>query len=117
MNLRRNFKLLFAGRAASYIGSCLAPIAVAFAILMIGSDVCSTAVRTRRRIRLDVGNGLPSGRLRARRPDRVPVVGMRGYLLFGAGWLVASTIVLTRTPAIRDFAYDDEVVEPAVSPA
>ena len=44
-------------------------------------------------------------------------VGMRGYLLFGAGWLVASTIVLTRTPAIRDFAYDDEATEPAVSPA
>jgi hypothetical protein len=43
---------------------------------------------------------------------------MRGYLLFGAGWLVASTIVLTRTPAVRDFAYDDdEAVEPAVSRA
>jgi MFS family permease len=45
------------------------------------------------------------------------LVGMRGYLLFGAGWLVASTIVLTRTPAIRDFAYDDEVAEPVVSAA
>jgi MFS family permease len=29
----RNFKLLFAGRAVSYIGTYLAPIAVAFAIL------------------------------------------------------------------------------------
>ncbi len=45
------------------------------------------------------------------------VVGMRGYLLFGAAWLVASTLVLTRSPAIRDFAYDDEVAEPVVSTA
>jgi len=83
--LSTNFKLLFAGRAASYVGTYLAPIAVAFAILdlhgsatavglsfaawtlaqvsmlafggvlgdrlprrmvMIGSDVASTAVRT-----------------------------------------------------------------------
>jgi hypothetical protein len=35
------------------------------------------------------------------------VVGMRGYLLFGAVWLVASTAALIRLPAIRDFAYDE----------
>ncbi len=35
------------------------------------------------------------------------VVGMRGYLLFGAAWLLASTAVLVRLPAIRDFAYDE----------
>jgi MFS family permease len=45
------------------------------------------------------------------------VVGMRGYLIFGAAWLLASTVVLLRVPAIREFAYADEVAEPAVSPA
>jgi hypothetical protein len=35
------------------------------------------------------------------------VVGMRGYLVFGAAWLVASTAFLVRQPAIRDFAYDE----------
>jgi hypothetical protein len=29
------------------------------------------------------------------------VVGMRGYLLFGAGWLLVSTAVLARLPSIR----------------
>ena len=69
MSLGRNFKLLFAGRAASYIGTYLAPIAVAFAIL----DLHGSAT----------------------------AVGLSVY----------------RRPAIRDFAYDDEAVEPAVSPA
>jgi hypothetical protein len=45
------------------------------------------------------------------------VVGLRGYLLFGAAWLVVSTLFVYRRPAIRDFAYDDETAEPAVSPA
>ena len=45
------------------------------------------------------------------------VVGMRGYLIFGAAWLLASTVVLLRVPAIREFAYDDEAVTPAVSTA
>lgn len=35
------------------------------------------------------------------------VVGMRGYLLFGAAWLLASTAVLARLPSIRDVT--DEV--------
>jgi len=95
VSLGRNFKLLFAGRAASYIGTYLAPIAVAFAILdlhgsatavglsfaawtlaqvsmlsiggvlgdrlprrtvMIGSDVCSTAVRATMGVLLVTGH-------------------------------------------------------------
>ncbi|HEY2543244.1 MAG TPA: MFS transporter, partial [Gaiellaceae bacterium] len=35
------------------------------------------------------------------------VVGMRGYLLFGAAWLVASTIFLLRLSPIRDFSYEE----------
>jgi len=35
------------------------------------------------------------------------LVGMRGYLLFGAAWLVVSTIAVYRRPAMRDFTYDD----------
>ena len=38
----RNFRLLFAGRAVSYVGTYLAPIAVAFAILDLGGS--ATAV-------------------------------------------------------------------------
>jgi hypothetical protein len=44
------------------------------------------------------------------------VVGMKGYLLFGAVWLVASTAFLVRMPAIRDFVYDD-APEAIASPA
>src|SRR3954463_12911590 len=40
--LGRNFKLLFAGRAISYVGTYLAPIAVAFAVLDLGGS--ATAV-------------------------------------------------------------------------
>jgi predicted MFS family arabinose efflux permease len=39
------------------------------------------------------------------------VVGMRAYLLFGAGWLVASTLVVYRLPSVRGFTYDDEAVD------
>jgi hypothetical protein len=35
------------------------------------------------------------------------VVGMRGYLLFGAAWLLVSTAALVRLPAIRDFTYHE----------
>jgi len=35
------------------------------------------------------------------------VVGMRGYLLFGAGWLIASTIAVNRHPAVRGFSYEE----------
>ncbi|MGH2932977.1 MAG: MFS transporter [Gaiellaceae bacterium] len=34
------------------------------------------------------------------------LVGTRAYLIFGAGWLVASTVVVYRRPALRDFTYD-----------
>src|SRR5436305_15192820 len=42
MPLDRNFRLLFAGRSISYIGTYLAPIAVAFAVLDLGGG--ATAV-------------------------------------------------------------------------
>jgi hypothetical protein len=38
------------------------------------------------------------------------VVGMRGYLLFGAAWLLASTLVVNRHPAVRGFSYQPEAV-------
>jgi MFS family permease len=41
-SLGRNFRLLFAGRAISYVGTYLAPIAVAFAVLDLGGG--ATAV-------------------------------------------------------------------------
>lgn len=36
------------------------------------------------------------------------LTGMRPYLLFGAAWLLASTLVVYRLPAIRDFTYAEE---------
>ena len=39
----RNFRLLFAGRAISYFGTYLAPIAVAFAILDLGGSATESA--------------------------------------------------------------------------
>jgi MFS family permease len=44
------------------------------------------------------------------------VVGMHAYLLFGAIWLVASTLFICRLPSIRDFSYAEEA-EPAAAPA
>jgi MFS family permease len=47
-------------------------------------------------------------------------VGMRAYLLFGAAWLVASTLVLVRRQAIRQFRYEEAPAaeaEPAPTPA
>jgi MFS family permease len=38
------------------------------------------------------------------------VVGMRGYLLFGAGWLLASTVLLTRLRTVREFGEQQEAV-------
>jgi len=40
----RNFRLLFAGRAISYVGTYLAPIAVAFAILDLGGSATEVGV-------------------------------------------------------------------------
>jgi hypothetical protein len=37
------------------------------------------------------------------------LVGMREYLIFGAAWLVASTLFVVRLPGIRDFAPEPEV--------
>jgi MFS family permease len=45
------------------------------------------------------------------------VVGMRAYLVFGACWLVASTVVLLRLPSIRTFGYEEAPVEPEAAAA
>ncbi len=46
------------------------------------------------------------------------VVGMRGYLIFGAAWLVASTLFVYRFPAVRDFSYEEAADSaPAAAPA
>jgi predicted MFS family arabinose efflux permease len=45
------------------------------------------------------------------------VVGMRAYLIFGACWLVASTLVVVRVPSVRAFTYDAEPVESAPAAA
>lgn len=44
------------------------------------------------------------------------VVGMRGYLLFGAAWLLASTVVLARLPSIRGITRE-EVPPPLAVPS
>lgn len=45
------------------------------------------------------------------------LVGMRGYLLFGAFWLVGSTVVVFRLQSVREFTYPGEPVEPEPAPA
>ena len=40
------------------------------------------------------------------------VVGMRAYLLFGAGWVVASTLVVVRLRSVRELTLEP-VVEAA----
>ena len=47
------------------------------------------------------------------------IVGMRTYLLFGAAWLLVSTLVVNRHPAVRGFRYEEETAgsEPAAAPA
>jgi MFS family permease len=42
--LGRNFRLLFAGRATSYVGTYLAPIAVAFAVLDLGGSASAVGL-------------------------------------------------------------------------
>ncbi len=44
------------------------------------------------------------------------VVGMRSYLLFGAAWLVASTIALVNHPSVRNFS-EERPPESAPAPA
>jgi hypothetical protein len=44
------------------------------------------------------------------------VVGLRSYLLFGAAWLVASTIALVNHPSVRDFS-EEGSPESAPAPA
>jgi MFS family permease len=44
MPLDRNFRLLFAGRSISYVGTYLAPIAVAFAVLDLGGSATAVGI-------------------------------------------------------------------------
>ena len=41
------------------------------------------------------------------------IVGMRAYLLFGAAWLVASTLFIYRLKSVRDFSYEERVPQEA----
>jgi MFS family permease len=45
------------------------------------------------------------------------VVGMRAYLLFGAGWLVASTLVVVRLPSVREVTLEAPVEAAPVAAA
>jgi hypothetical protein len=45
------------------------------------------------------------------------VVGMRGYLVFGAAWLLASTAFVVRLRSVRDFTSAEPPPEPAALPA
>jgi predicted MFS family arabinose efflux permease len=45
------------------------------------------------------------------------IVGMRSYLLFGAVWLVASTLFIYRLPSVRDFRQDEPPPEPLAVPS
>jgi predicted MFS family arabinose efflux permease len=41
------------------------------------------------------------------------VVGMRAYLLFGAAWLVASTLLIVRLRSVREFSYAEQAPQEA----
>jgi MFS family permease len=43
------------------------------------------------------------------------VVGMRAYLLFGAGWLVASTLAVVRLRCVREFESEVPAAQPAAA--
>jgi len=45
------------------------------------------------------------------------VVGMRAYLLFGAIWLVASTVAVARLESVREFTHEPEEPAAAAAPA
>ena len=45
------------------------------------------------------------------------VVGMRAYLVFGAVWLVASTVAVARLDSVREFTYETVEPAPAAAPA
>jgi hypothetical protein len=42
---------------------------------------------------------------------------MRAYLLFGASWLVASTLAVVRVRSVREFTLGEPDAEPATAPA
>jgi MFS family permease len=45
------------------------------------------------------------------------LVGLRSYLLFGAAWLIASTLVVVRLRSVREFMWETPVDEPAAAAA
>jgi hypothetical protein len=46
------------------------------------------------------------------------LVGMRAYLLFGAGWVIASTLVVVRLRSVRELTLDQAVeTTPLAAPA
>jgi MFS family permease len=153
----RNFRLLFAARGISYVGTYLAPIAVAFAVLDLGGSATevgfSFAAWTIAQVSTLAFGGVVGDRFPRRLvmiasdagtvqrmipPDKLArvaaygwmgamvfpsagyalagpissVVGMRGYLLFGAGWLVASTLAVVRVRSVREVTAEP-VVEAA----
>jgi len=81
----RNFRLLFAGRAISYIGTYLAPIAVAFAILRNGGGATAVGLGFAAWTLAQVAMLAFGGVLGDRLPRRVVMVGSD----------VASTVVRT----------------------
>jgi hypothetical protein len=46
------------------------------------------------------------------------LVGMRAYLLFGAGWLIVSTLTVVRVRSVREFVWEPTPeAAPAAVPA
>jgi hypothetical protein len=150
----RNFRLLFSGRALSYVGTYLAPIAVAFAVLDLGGSATevglSFAAWTIAQVTMLAGFAFSCGTVvwdtamqRTIAPEKLArvaayswmgamvflpagyalagpiasVVGMRAYLLFGASWLVASTLAVVRVRSVREFTLGEPDAEPATAPA
>src|SRR5581483_4278999 len=44
-------------------------------------------------------------------------VGIRGYLLFGAAWLVVTTVAVVNHPSVRDFREEPVEAAPAAVPS
>src|ERR1700741_4122878 len=73
--LDRNFRLLFAGRAISYLGTYLAPIAVAFAVLDLGGSATEVGLSFAAWTLAQVATLAVGGVLGDRLPRRLVMVG------------------------------------------
>jgi MFS family permease len=71
----RNFRLLFAGRAISYVGTYLAPIAVAFAVLDLGGSATDVGLSFAAWTLAQVGTLAVGGVLGDRLPRRIVMIG------------------------------------------